>query len=69
MPRPPTRVALVAALALSWLSLQIVSEQSDLVPIAAHFLGLLVLLAVALAVLALPRQEDLTESVAARAAA
>lgn len=69
LPRPQTRAALVAALALSWLSLQIVGERNDLVPIAAHFLGLLVLLAVALAVLALPRHEDLIGSVAARAAA
>jgi hypothetical protein len=69
LPRAQTRGALVAALALSWLLLQVVGEQDDLVPIASHFLGLVVLLAVALAVLALPRRQNITESVAARVAA
>lgn len=69
LPRTQTRGPLIAALALSWLLLQVVGEQDDLVPIAAHFLGLVVLLAVALAVLALPRQQKITESVAARVAA
>jgi hypothetical protein len=68
LPRPQARVTLVAALALGWLLLDVVGEQNDLVPIAAHLLGLVVVLAVALAVLALaPR--NVTESVAARAAA
>jgi hypothetical protein len=67
--RPKTRGSLVASLALSWLLLQIVGEQNDLVPIAAHLLGLVVLLAVALAVLVLPRRENATESGAAPVAA
>jgi len=69
LPRAQTRGPLILALGLSWLSLQVVGEQDDLVPIAAHFLGLVVLLAVALAVIALPRGEPTTEGVAARAAA
>lgn len=69
LPRARTRGALIAALALGWLLLQVVGERDDLVPIAAHFLGLVVLLAVALAVLALARRQNITESVAARAAA
>ena len=68
LPRPPARGALVAALAFSWLLLQVVGEQNDLVPIAAHLLGLVVLLAVALAVLVLARSRSVTEGVAARAA-
>lgn len=67
--RPRTRVPLVAALALSWLLMQLVGGPGDLVPIAAHLLGLVVLLALALAVLVLSRGENVTESVAARAAA
>jgi hypothetical protein len=66
---PRTRGPLVASLALSWLLLQIVGERNDLVPIAAHLLGLVVLLAVALAVVVLPRWENATESGAARVAA
>ncbi len=62
------RGLLLTSLALGWLLLQVVGERDDLVPIAAHFLGLVVLLAVALAVL-LPRRAVSTESVAARAAA
>jgi len=69
VPRPPTRASLVAGLALSWLLLQVIGERNDLVPIGAHFLGLVVLLAVAIAVVALPRQGDIRENVAARAAA
>jgi hypothetical protein len=46
-----------------------VGESNDLVPIAAHLLGLVVLLAVALAVLLVARPRDVTESIAARAAA
>jgi hypothetical protein len=69
LPRPQTRGPLVASLALSWLLLQIVGERNDLVPIAAHLLGLVVLLAVALAVVVLPRWENATESGAARVAA
>jgi glycosyl transferase family 87 len=69
VPRPHERGALIAAIALSWLLLQVVGEQNDLVPIAAHLLGLVVLLAVALAVLALARPRNITESVAARVAA
>jgi len=69
LPRPQLRGPLVAMLAVSWLLLQIVGEQNDLVPIAAHLLGLVVLLAVALAVLAVARPRDVTESVTARAVA
>jgi hypothetical protein len=69
LPRPQARGALVAALALSWLLLQVVGEQNDLVPIAAHLLGLVVLLAVAVAVLLIARPRNLPESVAARAPA
>lgn len=69
LPRPGARGALVAALALSWLLLQVVGEQNDLVPIAAHLLGLVVLLAVALAVLLIARPRDIPESIAARVAA
>jgi hypothetical protein len=69
LPRPGARGALVAALALSWLLLQVVGESNDLVPIAAHLLGLVVLLAVALAVLLVARPRDVTESIATRAAA
>lgn len=69
LPRAWARGALVAALALSWFLLQVVGEQNDLVPIAAHLLGLVVLLAVALGVLILARTGNVTESVAARVAA
>jgi hypothetical protein len=69
LPRPGARGALVAALALSWLLLQVVGESNDLMPIAAHLLGLVVLLAVALAVLLVARPRDVTESIATRAAA
>ena len=69
LPRPGMRGALTAALALSWLLLQVVGERNDLVPILAHFLGLVLLLAVALAVLWLARSRDVPEPIAARAAA
>ncbi len=69
LPRPGMRGALTAALALSWLLLQVVGERNDLVPILAHFLGLVLLLAVALAVLWLARSRAVPEPIAARAAA
>ena len=69
LPRSQTRGLLVASLALSWLLLQIVGERNNLVPIAAHFLGLVVLLAVALVVVVLPRWVNATESGTARVAA
>jgi len=69
LPRAQTRSALVVALGLSWLLLQVVGERDDLVPILAHFIGLVVLLAVALAVLALARSHDIPESIGARVAA
>jgi len=69
LPRAQTRGALIAALALSWLLLQVVGGRNDLVPIFAHFIGLIVLLAVALAVRAFARQGDIPETVAARVAA
>lgn len=69
LPRPQIRASLIAALALSWLLLQIVGERNDLVPIAAHLVGLVVLFAVALAVVVVPRSERAAESGAARAVA
>lgn len=63
------RGPLVAALALGWLLLQVIGERNDLVPIAAHLLGLVVLLAVAIAVLVLARPRSLSERVAASATA
>jgi hypothetical protein len=66
LPRAQARAPLLAALALSWLLVQIVGEPSDITPIAAHLLGLVLLLAIALAVLVLARRENITESVAAR---
>jgi len=69
LPRAPVRAALVAALALSWLLLNVVGERNDVTPVAAHLVGLVVLLAVALAVLALRRTRIIAEAVAARAAA
>lgn len=68
-PRAAVRGTLIAALVLSWSSLQVIGERNDLVPIAAHLLGLVVLLALGTAVAALPRWDDLTEGGAARAAA
>lgn len=67
--RRRARGPLVAALGLSWLLLQVIGERNDLVPIAAHLLGLVVLLAVAIAVLVLARQRSLHERVTARATA
>ena len=69
LPRAQARAALVAALALSWLLVQLVGEPGDITPIAAHLLGLVDLLAIALAVLVLGRRVNITESVAARAPA
>jgi len=69
LPRARARGALLAALALSWLLVQLVGEPGDITPIAAHLLGLVALLAIALAVLVLCRRENITESVAARAPA
>ncbi len=63
------RVVLVAALAFSWLLMQIVGEAGDAMPLAAHLLGLLILLAVAIAVLANPARIDITEGVGTRATA
>jgi len=68
-PHPLLRGMLVAALALSWFLMQIVGEPGDAMPIAAHLLGLLILLAVALAVLAHPDRIHITESVKTRATA
>jgi hypothetical protein len=68
-PHPLVRGMLVAALALSWFLMQIVGEPGDAMPIAAHLLGLLILLAVALAVLAHPDRMHFTESVKTRATA
>jgi len=68
-PQRQLRVVLVAALAFSWLLLQIVGEPGDAMPLAAHLMGLLILLSVAVAVLAHPERIDITESVKARATA
>src|SRR5206468_11515546 len=65
LPRAQTRSALVVALGLSWLLLQAVGERDNLVPILAHFIGLVVLLAIALAVLALARSRDLPNTIIA----
>ena len=56
-PRRTTRVSLTAALALSWLLLQVVGESDDLVPVGAHLLGLVLLLTVGILVLAVARGE------------
>jgi len=69
LPHPVLRGVLVAALALSWLLMQFVGEPNDAIPLAAHLLGLLILLAVALAVLAHPGRIRITESVKTRATA
>jgi hypothetical protein len=50
-PRRTTRATLVAALALSWTLLLVLGESDDLVPIGAHLLGLVLLLAVGVLVL------------------
>jgi hypothetical protein len=68
-PHPQLRAVLVAALAISWLLLQIVGEPGDAMPLAAHLLGLLVLLAVALAVVARSERIDTRQSVKTRATA
>ncbi len=68
-PHPLMRVVLVVALAVSWLLLQIVGEPHDAMPLAAHLLGLLLLLSVALAVLAQPEQIEITQGVKTRATA
>jgi hypothetical protein len=68
-PHPPVRVALVAALALSWLLMQVVGDPGDVMPLATHLLGLVLLLVVAVAVLAHPESTRINESVATRATA
>ena len=68
-PHPLMRGVLVAALAVSWLLLQIVGEAYDAAPFLAHLFGLLILLAVAVAVLAQPERVDTTQSVKTRAIA
>ena len=68
-PQPQLRVVLVAALAVSWLLMQIVGEPHDATPLAAHLLGLLILLAVAVAVLARPDRVDTTQRVTTHATA
>jgi hypothetical protein len=69
VPHQLQRAMLVAALAVSWFLMQIVGEPGDAMPLAAHFLGLLILLAVALAVLVYPDRIHFTESVKTRATA
>jgi hypothetical protein len=68
-PQPQLRAVLVAALAVSWLLMQIVGEPHDATPLAAHLLGLLILLAVAVAVLARPDRVDTTQRVPTHATA
>jgi hypothetical protein len=65
-PHHGLRVVLVAALALSWLLMQIVGESTDAIPLAAHLVGLLLLLAVAVAVLAQPESSRIKEGVRTR---
>ncbi|HKY50040.1 MAG TPA: hypothetical protein VJP45_02175, partial [Candidatus Limnocylindria bacterium] len=67
--RRPARAPLVAGLALSWLLLQVLGESDDLVPIAAHLLGLVVLLAAAVTVLLLERRREVSERITASATA
>jgi hypothetical protein len=68
-PHQGLRVVLVAALALSWLLMQIVGESTDAIPLAAHLAGLLILFAVALAVLARADRVETTATVRTRATA
>ena len=68
-PHPLMRGVLVAALAVSWLLMQLVGEAYDATPFVAHLFGLLILLAVAVAVLAQPERVDTTQSVKTRAIA
>ena len=68
-PQPQLRVVLVAALAVSWLLMQLVGEAYDATPFVAHLFGLLILLAVAVAVLAQPERVDTTQSIKTRAIA
>ncbi|HEY6204432.1 MAG TPA: glycosyltransferase family 87 protein [Candidatus Limnocylindria bacterium] len=65
-PRRQTRALLITALGFSWSLMQLVGRQDDITQIAAHFLGLLLLLAVALAVLVFARRKTVSETVAAR---
>ena len=66
LPGTLMRALLISALALSWLLMQLVGAEDEIMPIAAHFLGLLLLLALALAVFVLARREPSRESVPAR---
>ena len=66
LPRAQVRALLVPALALSWLLMQLVGREDDIMPIVGHFVGLLLLLAVALAVLVLARREPVSDTVPAR---
>ena len=66
LPGTLMRALLISALALSWLLMQVVGAEDEIMPIAAHFLGLLLLLALALAVFVLARREPSRESVPAR---
>lgn len=54
-PRRATRAALLTGLALSWLLLQVLGESDDIVPIAAHLLGLVLLFALGVLVLMFAR--------------
>lgn len=66
----PWRGSLVAALALSWMLLEVIGgAQHELVAYAAHLLGLIVLLAVGVLVLVLTRSRSLEEGAVARATA
>jgi hypothetical protein len=69
LPRAVARAALIGAVALSWLLMEVVGAEDDVTPLVAHLLGLVVLLAAALAVLLVARRNDATETVAVRAAA
>jgi hypothetical protein len=60
-PRRATRACLVSGLALSWLLLQVLGDEpEDIVPIAAHLLGLVLLFALGILVLVFTRVPERT---------
>jgi len=63
-PRRVTRACLLTGLAMSWLLLQVLGEQDDIVPIAAHLLGLVLLFALGILVLVCAREREPAPSVA-----
>jgi hypothetical protein len=67
--RGHARRLLIASIALSWLLMQIVGREDEVRPLVAHLLGLLVLLAIALAVLLVAQRDETTDAAVARVAA